>query len=1793
MPKQFQSAKYKRTMFKGKTTNELYEACLNSGLCEEHYAEVKELGEEAMFESKNAQKQALLYIRLHILDPILFGRPYNPEKMKVLFETAGYFSIKENPAIDNEEFVERIRMLDSVIVFFLCKLSEVCCSGVFFKSTRKPRTNTNTENHFSKLLAAKSLDEKDVGCFNLCLKENFPSCDEGLIKVSYVATLLYVRNVTINVNLRNAIEQVEQDSVDLLEEGKQWNYIGNDAFKRLKWDEAIDAFSKALNFNPYNVCLHTTRARSYSKQNRINNAILDYYIAVMIHPSYFEAYYHWASILFDLSRYEECITITDYGLHYNEQYQSSTAYKTLQRLRNSAVNALNEANSKVIEGKDAESTMEQFDDPEKEDLPDLIEASDSDIEIQDVPELVEASDDSTESESEPELVESKMQLFAFNISSTDHESEKRKKKEPPKTNKPHPCLQNDDEARAKSLQIALKEASQTLIDGSGLLAMRRFKDVLDEMKASPEIYNYEECDIICIKYAYAFACYKSGGYDDLNKAISEFKEITEDKSVIFPAAYYCIALAYHKLNRFKQALDYLRKIDDMIQKGIHSRVYVWPGLVTVIDETRLDYLKSLLPDIIKECENPPSPNAICRSKNCDLLQTIYFSDPNFKGFFSIQCSEQCCLQYHPQCWKIIKYTYNVTDKESLEHKCFTPDCEGSIIKIQSITKDGTVGKEFSVPEQKKPVKPKKSKLEKKLEIKEEKKRRRKDSARHDSTSEVPEEITNEKTSELECEASNKEKISQTKIEAKDTNGISSIHNTSQLSVNAEPFIVLKKEKNSSDMTIKVPMKAKEHKKFKNNTFTFNEFLQHSDASVNGDNSVPETSFANKGNLEVSSTLLQANIFELSKTEESHSDDLNFDFEFTKPSISATECIKKNIYSYFKEILGKCGPMRIDDPDLLKKINSFPEEAKILEDYGGIGKFLEQNLEFAFVCGSYICLVDQLPLAYQKANAEPLQATNIKVSEHFQTFDSSDEKSIDLFRFSCLNPDALEYRPGTSSDTMSRSRSENSITKKERMFQRVHDLLSTANIKKCFTATDKEVVEPLLQQNVCEAPSQSRRASVSSTNSCSQNLSDTEFSIPEGEVLELVSKCTEAVKFYFSEESKEYRYYIDLCLKPYSIVKKPRKISKSIQTENIEVEKVCRGTMKVDVELQEQKELVNSLQEEKDNLYALKVQLEEQCNAAFDSATKFQKKSNVEIANLRKEVEDSRIALEEQQKEFRIKENKLDKEVKVLTESLKKRNDEYLNLKREKEKALSVGERLDDENMKKLEIGKAAAEKRAKTSELQLLHITKTEFLKRIGIKKTEASSKMQEIQDGITLFSASLSPLAASNYTVLLTQIRNYTALLDGIQKKFISHIEELINEVNNGAQLSQLEPFDVPELPEIPTWNVQQMSNMLNPQASPWTSDMMNNSLYNTAAFNPFSFTPSTTIPSPKPSVPVAQQISHANAQQMPTTSLEGNSFNYAIVQTNNQSNKSEASVLKAPPGLHPNASSVTSAQKHSSVLQSTVTNGKTRNTNETLNSALSINLTSTAEKVAATNSGSSIKKIDSPTLELDYNAKRKELRTNAIFKPKLDAVISRPSTAMEKTVPSGSKSAGKDLKRSFEKLISKLQGQFPTLSQIEIINCVKEFRDQRESGLSGLTVEKIISSVSAIIEAKQKRSSANQILDSGVKGVAAKMSNAILVNKKLVPESKPREPVQDTFVKKSAWGATDSSGANKHWSGSSIEDDCIICYEKMTQHTAYKVLCGHRFHFKCIKEWLDKKSDCPICRVHLLLPEDYPALS
>jgi hypothetical protein len=56
----------------------------------------------------------------------------------------------------------------------------------------------------------------------------------------------------------------------------------------------------------------------------------------------------------------------------------------------------------------------------------------------------------------------------------------------------------------------------------------------------------------------------------------------------------------------------------------------------------------------------------------------------------------------------------------------------------------------------------------------------------------------------------------------------------------------------------------------------------------------------------------------------------------------------------------------------------------------------------------------------------------------------------------------------------------------------------------------------------------------------------------------------------------------------------------------------------------------------------------------------------------------------------------------------------------------------------------------------------------------------------------------------------------------------------------------------------------------------------------------------------------------------------------------------------------------------------------------------------------------------------------------------------------------------------------------------------------------------------------------------------------------------------------------------------ECIICLEEMTEVTGVALdKCGHRFHLDCIRKWVSEKSDCPVCRNHTLLVDDYPQLS
>ncbi|NXM55492.1 DZIP3 ligase, partial [Illadopsis cleaveri] len=64
------------------------------------------------------------------------------------------------------------------------------------------------------------------------------------------------------------------------------------------------------------------------------------------------------------------------------------------------------------------------------------------------------------------------------------------------------------------------------------------------------------------------------------------------------------------------------------------------------------------------------------------------------------------------------------------------------------------------------------------------------------------------------------------------------------------------------------------------------------------------------------------------------------------------------------------------------------------------------------------------------------------------------------------------------------------------------------------------------------------------------------------------------------------------------------------------------------------------------------------------------------------------------------------------------------------------------------------------------------------------------------------------------------------------------------------------------------------------------------------------------------------------------------------------------------------------------------------------------------------------------------------------------------------------------------------------------------------------------------------------------------------------------------------------KKQDNASSEDPCSICHDELGRDCC-ELECGHHFHRECIRTWLKQHSStCPMCRVHALLPEDFPEL-
>ncbi|XP_072441784.1 E3 ubiquitin-protein ligase TTC3 isoform X2 [Chiloscyllium punctatum] len=192
---------------------------------------------------------------------------------------------------------------------------------------------------------------------------------------------------------------------------------------------------------------------------------------------------------------------------------------------------------------------------------------------------------------------------------------------------------------------------------------------------------------------------------------------------------------------------------------------------------------------------------------------------------------------------------------------------------------------------------------------------------------------------------------------------------------------------------------------------------------------------------------------------------------------------------------------------------------------------------------------------------------------------------------------------------------------------------------------------------------------------------------------------------------------------------------------------------------------------------------------------------------------------------------------------------------------------------------------------------------------------------------------------------------------------------------------------------------------------------------------------------------------------------------------------------------------------------------------------------------------------------------------------------------------------KSSFDKIISRLLTMFPHYSSTHLTNFIKEVRNANGGSLSGLVCDEIINRVAELIldhQDKAKVQVAPATFQLPATLVQQKPTSDFGASHTLPAASS--EGLRPTTVsaarnaRSQPWKVNKVQTASQwHESTPPTFDDepCIICHEDLTPDTMCVLQCKHHFHKMCIKKWLKENSTCPTCRVHALLPEDFPELS
>ncbi|XP_064129073.1 E3 ubiquitin-protein ligase DZIP3 isoform X3 [Loxodonta africana] len=182
-------------------------------------------------------------------------------------------------------------------------------------------------------------------------------------------------------------------------------------------------------------------------------------------------------------------------------------------------------------------------------------------------------------------------------------------------------------------------------------------------------------------------------------------------------------------------------------------------------------------------------------------------------------------------------------------------------------------------------------------------------------------------------------------------------------------------------------------------------------------------------------------------------------------------------------------------------------------------------------------------------------------------------------------------------------------------------------------------------------------------------------------------------------------------------------------------------------------------------------------------------------------------------------------------------------------------------------------------------------------------------------------------------------------------------------------------------------------------------------------------------------------------------------------------------------------------------------------------------------------------------------------------------PAPVTEATSPSAGLGSDPPM-TNWERIVDRLKTAFPQQSRKELTDFLQKLKDANGKSLSAMTFDEIVCKISQLTDPKRSQS----------QGKSVPKGNCVS------PEPNAAQPPKPAWRPLGSQQPATWEGAKNLEEEEEEEEPCVICHENLSPENLSVLPCAHKFHAQCIRPWLIQQGTCPTCRLHVLLPEEFP---